>query len=198
MKRLAVLALLGTGCLLVGVVPGVTQKKSAKPIIETFEATNAISCGVLRFEIEEFSTDQDIQELAQAYAKGGEDAVESALGKMEMGHFWVRNEAYPIRVVRSASEGGVRTLIIVAVAADRVVGPFTFIYLQIDQQGKGRGQEFPFATVLFDKEGGIDVKNMGGGSGATPDEIPLVNVHAVSQTRRLHSSRISGPPCYVK
>jgi hypothetical protein len=197
MKRLAVFALLGTGCLLVGVVPGVAKKKPAKPIIETFEAANAISCGVLRFEIEEFSTDQDIHELAQAYAKGGEDAVESALGKMEKGRFWVRNEAYPIRVVRSATPGGVRTLNIVAVAADRVVGPFTFIYLQIDQQGKGRGQEFPFATILFRKDGDIDVMSMSGGSGATP-EIPLVNVHAVSQTKRLHSLRISLPPCYVK
>jgi hypothetical protein len=40
MKRLAVLALLGTGCLLVGVVPGGAQKKPAKPIIETFGFCN--------------------------------------------------------------------------------------------------------------------------------------------------------------
>ena len=81
MKRLAVLALLGTGwCLLVGVVPDLAQKKPAKPIIESFEAT-ANGVGVLRFEIEEFSTDQDIQERAKAYAKGGQDAVEGALGK---------------------------------------------------------------------------------------------------------------------
>jgi hypothetical protein len=40
MKRLAVLAVLGTGSLLVGVVPGVAQKKPAKPIIETFGFCN--------------------------------------------------------------------------------------------------------------------------------------------------------------
>ncbi len=190
MKRLAVLALLGAGCLLVGVVPGVAEKKPPKPIIETFEAT--VSGVVQRFEIEEFSTDQDIQELAQAYAKGGEDAVESALGKIEKGRSWVRAEAYPIRVVRSASEGGVRTLNIVAVAEDRLWSlngqmfiahrgyPFTFIRLQIDQQGKVTGQEIRFAAILFDKKGSINIKPMVVGSVANT-AIPLANIHAVSQ-----------------
>lgn len=191
MKRLALLALLGTGCLLVGVVPGVA-KKPAKPTIETFEAT-ASGVGVLRFEIEEFSTDQDIQELAQKYARGGEDAVESALGKIEKGRSLVRNETYPIRVVLSASRDGVRTLNIVAVAADRIVGdlggqvsighrgyPFSFVLLKIDQQGKGSGQEVPFAAIQFNKEGGLRVKPMEVGSGANA-AIPLANVHAVSQ-----------------
>ena len=85
MKRLAVFVLLGTGCLLVGVVPGLAKKSAAKRIIEAFEAT--VPGGeVLRFEIEEFSTDQDIQELAKTCAKGGKDAVDSALGKVEKGH----------------------------------------------------------------------------------------------------------------
>jgi hypothetical protein len=192
MKRLVVLAILAAGCLLVGVVPGVAKKKPAKPIIETFEAT-ASGVGVLRFEIEEFSTDQDIQELAQVYAKRGKDAVESALDKIEKGSFWVANGAYPIRVVRSASEGGVRTLNIVAVAADRIAGdrggqtfighrgyPFTFVQLKIDQQGKGRGQEVPFAMIVFTEKGAIDVKPMVIGSGGNA-AMPLVNVHAVSQ-----------------
>ena len=192
MKRLAVLALLGTVCLLVGVLPGGAKKKPPRPIIETYEAT-ASGIGLLRFEIEEFSTDQDIQELAQKYAKGGEDALESALGKIEKGRSFVLNGTYPIRVVLSASRGGVRTLNIVAVAADRIVGdlggevsighrgyPFTFVLLKIDRQGKGTGQEVPFAAIQFNKEGGMNVKPMVVGSGADV-AIPLVNVHAVSQ-----------------
>jgi hypothetical protein len=192
MKRLVVLALLGAGYLLVGVVPAVAKKKPAKPIIETFEAT-ASGVGVVRFEIEEFSTDQDIQELTQAYATGGKDAVESALDKIEKGTLWAANGAYPIRLVRSASEGGVRTLNIVAVAADHIWGdrggqtfighrgyPFTFVQLKIDQQGKGRGQEVPFAMIVFTEKGAIDVKPMVVGSGANA-AMPLVNVHAVSQ-----------------
>ncbi len=191
-KRLAMFLLLGAGCFLVGVAPGVAKRKSAKPIIETFEAT-VTGSGILRFEIEEFSTDQDIQELSQAYAKGGEEAVESALGKIEKGYSWVRNQAYPITVARSASAGGVRTLNIVAVAADRIRGdtggevsighrgyPFTFFQLQIDQQGKGKGQEIPFAKITFDNKGRINVDPMTVGSGANA-AIPLADVHAVSR-----------------
>jgi len=59
MKQLAMLVLLVTGLLLGGIVPGLA-KKSAKPIIETFEAT-VPGAGVMRVEIEEFSTDQDMQ-----------------------------------------------------------------------------------------------------------------------------------------
>jgi hypothetical protein len=190
MTRLAVLLLLGTGCLLVGVVPGVAKKKPSKPIIETFEAT-APGGEVLRFEIEEFSTDQDVQELAKVYAKGGKDVVESALGKIEKGRFLVRQESYPIRLVQSASQGGTRTVFIIADAADRVVGdlggqvfighrgyPFTFVQLRMDQQGKGIGQQVPFAAITFNKQGVIDIKSMPVGSGAG---IRLANVHAVSQ-----------------
>jgi hypothetical protein len=76
-----VLALLGMGYLLVGDAPG-----AKRPAIETFAAVaGASGAGTLRFEIEEFLTDQDIQELAQVYAKGGEDAVDSGLGKIEKG-----------------------------------------------------------------------------------------------------------------
>jgi hypothetical protein len=77
-----VLALLGMGYLLVGDAPGAAKR----PAIETFAAVaGASGAGTLRFEIEEFLTDQDIQELAQVYAKGGEDAVDSGLGKIEKG-----------------------------------------------------------------------------------------------------------------
>jgi hypothetical protein len=191
MKQLAALALLGTGCL-IGVLPSLATKRPAKRVIEVFEAT-ASGIGILRFEIEEFSTDQDIQELAQAYGKGGEDAVESASGKIEKGHWLMRNQAYPITVVRSTTEGGIRTINIVAVAADRVVGdlggqtfighrgyPFAFFHLRIDQEGKGNGQEVPFAAVVFNKQGAIDVSPMAVGSGANV-AIPLANVHAVNR-----------------
>jgi hypothetical protein len=192
MTRLAVLLLLGTGYLLVGVVPGVAKKKPSKPIIETFEATTVPAGEVLRFEIEEFSTDQDVQELAKAYSKGGKDAVVSALGKIEKGRSLVRLEAYPIRLVQSASQGGTRTVFIIADATDRVAGdlggqvvfighhgyPFTFVQLRMDQQGKGIGQQVPFAAITFNKQGVIDIKSVPVRSGAA---IRLANVHAVSQ-----------------
>jgi hypothetical protein len=191
MRRLAVSLLLGAGCLLVGVAPGVTKKKPSKPIIETFEAT-APGGEVLRFEIEEFSTDQDVQQLAKVYAKGGKDAVEGALGKSEKGRFLLRQESYPIKLVHSASQGGTRTVFITADAADRVVSdfggqgiighrgyPFTFVQLRMDQQSKGTGQLVPFAAIAFNKQGVIEIKSMPFGSGGAG--IQLANVHAVGQ-----------------
>ena len=188
MKRLAVIVLLATG-LLVGVMPGLAKKK-AKPIIEAFEAT--VPGGqVLRFEIEEFSTNQAIQELAKAYAKGGKDAVESALGKVKNGHYSIRQDSYPIRLVQSVSQqDGTRTINITAAAADRIVGdfggqvsighrgyPFAFAQLQIDQQGRGVGQLVPFAAITFNKQGVIEINSMPVGS----EVIRLVNVHTVTQ-----------------
>jgi len=191
LKRLAVLILLGISCLLLGAMPLVGKKKTDKPVIETFEAV-AAGNQVMTFEIQDFSTEEEIQGLAQEYAKGGADAVEGALGKVEKGRFWVHNSAHPIRIVRSSSDGGIRTLNIVAVAADRIVTglgehisighrgyPFTFVHLRIDQQGNGQGQFVPFAAIAFSKQGKIDVKTATLGSGAN-DTIPITHVHAVS------------------
>jgi len=185
--------LLATECLIVGVEPGLAKKKVAKPIIEVFEATVA-GGEVLRFEIEEFSTDQDVQELAKAYAKGGKDAVESALGKVEKGHCFIRHDSYSIRLVQSVSqEDGTRAIYITADAADRVVGdlggqvfighkgyPFSFTQLRLDQQGKGAGQQVPFAAITFNKQGIIDIKSMQVGTGAS-SIIRLASVHTMSQ-----------------
>ena len=68
MQRFA--ALVVGACLLVGAVPVAAKKKPHKPVIESFEATLP-GHAVLGFEVEEFSSDQDVQELAQAYANLG-------------------------------------------------------------------------------------------------------------------------------
>ena len=197
MKRFATLVV--GMCLLVGVVPGVAKKKPAKPVIETFEAT-LTGLGVLRLEVEEFSTDQDVQELAQAYAKGGKDGVGRSLESNEKGRYryqlWdssPRNpgfQAFPIRFIQSASKGGIRTLYIIADAADSaLVGqpvhmepinhrgyPFTVIELHIDQQGKGIGQQVPFSAIVFNKQGTLDVNPM---FGPVNGMVHFPAVHAV-------------------
>jgi hypothetical protein len=185
------LAMLATGFLLVGIATGLA-KKPAKPIIETFEAT-VPGAGVMRVEIEEFSTDQDMQELARTYDERGKDAVESTLRRTEKGRCWIGDRAKPIRLARSASQGGTRSLFIVADAADRIDGEFgghvsighrgydfTFVQLRIDQQTKGVGLWLPFVEVVFNKQGIIDVKSMPVGSGANAS-TRLTDVHAVGQ-----------------
>ena len=168
------------------------KKKSPKPIIEIFEAS--VPGGeTLRFEIEEFSTDQDIEELAKTYNKGGKDDVERDLRKVEKGRYVIHDTSYAIRLVRSISQNGTRSVFIVADAADRIMGdvggmvfighkgyPFAFTLLRLDQQGKGVGQQMPFAAVTFNKQGVIDVKSMPLGSGAN-SAIRLAGAHVVPQ-----------------
>ena len=84
-------------------------------------------------------------------------------------------------------------MFIVADAADRImrdVGgmvlighkgyPFSFTLLRLDQQGKGVGEELPFAAVTFNKQGIIDIKSMPVGSGAN-SAIRLQGAHVVAQ-----------------
>jgi hypothetical protein len=191
MKRLPILSMLCVGCLLPCAIPGSGRRKPEKPVVETFEATVTPPLGtVLSISIEEFSTEEEIQDLAQAFAKGGEDGIESALGKVKKGYIRRESgEALPIRVIRSRSAGGVRTLNIVSVAADRIVNesggqtfighrgyPYTFVQLQIDERGMGKGTMVPFAKLTFNRQGGIEVKPMEVGSGSSA-LFRLINVH---------------------
>jgi tetratricopeptide (TPR) repeat protein len=180
------------GRLLAADQPYPATTKSRKPIIETFEARMP-GGERLRFEIEEFSTDQDVQELAKTYAKGGKDDVERDLRKLEKGRYLIHDESYAIRLVRSTSQNGTRSVFIIADAADRVTGdvggmvfishrsyPFAFTQLRLDLQGRGLGHQVPFAAVTFNKQGIMDIKSMLVGSGAN-SAIRLVDAHSVTQ-----------------
>lgn len=200
MKRFAALAL---GVCLVAVVPGAAKKKPAKPIIETFEATLP-GHGVLRFEVEEYSTDQDVQELAQAYVKGGIATLESTLNKSEKGRYRYElfqinfgniRQVYPIRLIRSTSEGGFRMLYIIADAADWVYAgaparpqeighygyPYTVVQVRIDPNGKGVGEQVPLAAIFFNKQGTIAINPMPIRLDSGDRVVHLINMHAVSR-----------------
>lgn len=202
MKRLA--ALVVGLSLLISVLPGVAKKKPRKPVIESFEATLP-GHAVLGLEVEEFSTDQDVQELAEAYAKGGKEAVEHSLERSEKGRYRYQlfqmtsnpNTAHPIRFIQSATHGGIRSVFIIADADDStfVVDPyragpaymarishhgypFSVIELRIDEQGKGTGRQVPFVAIVFNKQGVIDVDPM---FGPVNGMVHLANVHTVPQ-----------------
>lgn len=200
MKRCAALVLFGM-CLLIGVVPGVAKKKPAKPIIETFEAKLSGSLGpkgTLIFQVQEFSTEPDVRQLAQTYANDGKDALQKFLNHIEKGHYTYQPfmtsaynvGTYPIRLIRSWPDGEFRELYIVADAADwdfavtccapyERVGhggyPFTVVHLRIDSHGNGTGQQIPFAVIEFNKEGRIEVNSMGAAM------VQLTDVHAATR-----------------
>jgi len=81
---------------------------------------------------------------------------------------------------------------IITDAADRLTGndggmvfighrgyPFAFTLLRLDQQGKGLGQQIPFAADTINKQGSIDIKSMPVGSGAN-SAIRLEDARAVA------------------
>jgi hypothetical protein len=89
------------------------------------------------------------------------------------------------------SESGVRRLGIVGAASDRVraeyggqviIGhrgyPFTFIEIQVDEQGNGKGTMIPFTKLVFNKQGMMNVESMGVVTGSA-GKANLVNVHSV-------------------
>ena len=192
MKRLLIPTILCVTYLVFGVGATSAKKKPEKPIQEQFEATISpmISPRSMTIAIEEFSTNDEMQAIAQAFAKGGEDAVESSMRKIKKGYYQIeRGEVMPIELIQLKSAAGVRSLGIVGEASDRFQGtspdkvfighrgyPYTFIEIEVDQQGNGKGLMIPFAKLVFNKQGQMVVEPMEVGTGIHAS-FQLINVH---------------------
>jgi hypothetical protein len=174
MKRQITSAMLGVACL-VGGVSTVPAKK--KPVVERIEAriypppVNLPNGGVT-VVIYEYSTDQELQDLAQAFAKRGKDGLGSALGKMKKGYMEVPGAGeLPVELAESKSEGAIRRLTIVAergqaVSATRSMQidnlgqeyPFTCVQLEFDAEGNGKGEIVLYAKLGFNSAGQMTIE----------------------------------------
>jgi hypothetical protein len=164
------------------------KKKEGKPVQERFEATVSAQGRSIRISIREYSSDEEMQNFAQSFNTGGEGALRKALGKSKKGFFRLGDgPAMPLMIVQSQSAGSVRKLNMLGLAPTVFSGQFggsvsighrgydyTFIQLEVDEQGKGRGALVPYANIVFDPQGRIMIKPMG-----AVDKRPaqLVNVH---------------------
>lgn len=188
MRRTLISTVLCTACLLLGVSVTFAKKKAEKPVQERFEATMSpafSSDNSVTVAIEEFSTDEEVQDLAQAFARGGADSLEKALGKIKKGYFGMAGgQTMPLLIVQSSAEGGVRRLNILGQAPTLFGGagdvqvsighrgyPYTCIQLEVDEKGKGTGLLVPYANVVFNQQGRIVIKPMSRAA------TRLVNVH---------------------
>ena len=136
-------------------------------------------------------------------AKVRAGTARSALAKVKKGFFQVeKGDIMPVKVVEVKPFNGGRRINIVGVASDRFQGTanmrdasanrpgveqvfighrgydYTFMQLDIDQQGNGKGTMVFFANVVFNKEGGLVVKPMSAMNGST-QVAQLVNAHEV-------------------
>ncbi len=174
-----------------GLLPGAgstfAKKKAEKPVQERFEATIAPPISddnSLQVAIEEFSTDEEVQNLAQAFARGGEDALWKVLHGTKKGYFTMGSgQTMPISTIESISAGGTRKLNIIGEAPSIFRGvngsvsighngyPYTWIGFVVDEQGNSKGSLIPYANIRFNKEGRMEIISMKSAN------IQLVNVH---------------------
>lgn len=164
------------------------KKSEEKPVQERFEATVSPQAGNLRISIQEYSNDEEMQDFAQAFMSGGEGALRKALGKSKKGSFVLgEGMTMPLMIVQSQTAGSGRKLFLLGLAPTVFAGQFggsvsighrgydyTFIQLEVDEQGKGKGALVPYANVVFNPEGRIVIKPMGA---VDKRPLPLLNVH---------------------
>jgi len=170
------------------------KKKPEAPVMETF-AANFAGPGApsLTVAIQEFSTDDEVQELAQSYARGGEDSLRNAMGKNKKGYFKMASgETMRLRIIQDQPSGAGRRLLLVgeaprafspeATAQANGPGPrvveighrgydYSDIQLQVDGQGNGKGVLIPYCSVVFNKQGKLAITPM------YRQSNQLVNVH---------------------
>jgi len=175
MKRQTTSLILVAACLFGGAR---TASAKEKPILERIEARVApisISVGStsdVRIVIYEYSTDEELQHLAQAFARRGNDGLESALGKMKKGYMQIRGEAHDLAVelAESKPQGTIRRWTIVAEGYQapsptlrmrtdcvRRDYPFTSVQLEFDELGNGKGEIVAYVKLGFDAAGQMTI-----------------------------------------
>ncbi|HYG63348.1 MAG TPA: hypothetical protein VEL74_12260 [Thermoanaerobaculia bacterium] len=122
--------------------------------------------------IEQFSSPQEVQQLANLLAEKGPSAVQDATWRLEKG--WIRvggSLGYPLAVItrRPTSEGQRITILL-----DRPVTyreqwqnlrsadyPFGYIELNLDRNGRGDGQFIPAGQIRLSSTGALEVVQYG-------------------------------------
>jgi hypothetical protein len=127
----------------------------------------------LKIAIEEYSTKEEMENLASAYAGGGDKALKKAIQNVKKGYFnYGGSNTEPLYIVETASKGSTRSLFLVGLAplffarynaatsAEDRPFPYSYIELDVDEHGKGHGTMFPRANLALDEKGNLKIKPM--------------------------------------
>jgi hypothetical protein len=192
--------------LLLGFSTGDAKKKPEEPVRESFVANIEGFPGSpsLTVAIQDFSTDDEMRELAQSFARGGVDALRNAMGNSRKGYFKLgSSETTRLRIIQAQPVGVGRRLLLVGEApraffpggtaqdagpAPRLVevghGGYNYsaIQLEVDAQGNGKGIMYSSCKVGFNKQGQLAITPMEASSPLTVVQAAhqpyqLVNVH---------------------
>ncbi len=131
--------------------------------------------GPTRFalQLDEFSTDEEVQKLATTLTEEGSRALQREMHALDLG--WLRIDgsvAVPVAVARSIDVEGGR---IVRVLIDRPISffevwnrpriadyPMTILEIQVDEEGRGQGTLIAAAQLEINEEGSLEVESLGG------------------------------------
>jgi hypothetical protein len=198
MRRQIISMAMLVALVLLGSFTADAKKKPEEPVRESFVATLLSASGNalnLTIAIQEFSTDDEVQQLVQSYARGGEDSLRSAMGKSKKGYFTLSSQTVRLLMIQAQPVGTGRRLQLVGEAPDTIfsgetpgafssagTGPRTMmaghrdydyivIQLEVDEKGNGKGLLFPYCKVVFNKQGEIVITPM------HPEPNQLVSVH---------------------
>ena len=155
------------------------DKKKDKKKAESYSATAMGVAGSvggrslgLRIQIKEYSTDEEIRELAEILIEGGTDALRRKMEKIDKGSigpdFRVGTDIAAVRA--RPMENGTRIIIVTARPMPffelRNSGrstdyPFGWVDIQLDEKGRGQGAVIVAAKLKFNKEGVLEVESYG-------------------------------------
>jgi len=184
MKRLLFPLMICLACFALGMPEGSAKQKSKKPTPTLYRATlfspTLSSTWALEIVVDEVSTDEGIKELAQAYASGGERALNKAMNKLHRGYCDLGPNKMEVKLVQSKRDGVNRRIGILATFpvlspilqtfADLPEYPYVYIQLQLDEQGVGKGSLTPKARIAFNPQGQVTLETRA----SEPFELRLV------------------------
>jgi hypothetical protein len=151
----------------------------SKGMAETRQATYVYLYETVNVAIQEYTSSQEVRDLAKTFQNGGDDALQKALSKRKNGHFQIgQGPSMSVLYATSSSQGKSRILSIIGKAppwfskpsialtteesgttrVTAVAHAYTFIELRIDENGNGNGQVVLFAFLVFDQQGQAIVK----------------------------------------
>jgi hypothetical protein len=152
-------------------LPVLAEDRFSAVVVESAADTGRSATAPVLIHVEEWSTDQQVQNLAGILKQKGPDGLREALWNLEAG--WIRvggGLGYPIAVARSKKTDKGRHIVLMT---DRPIQffevwnsarsldyPFTYIELDLGPDGKGEGKFIPAAKVRISGST-LDVESFG-------------------------------------
>lgn len=157
------------------VIPLSAQDKKGESISAVAVGTGGILGGrtiPITFQIDEYTSNETLKQLAEILAEGGVGALRRELEKLKVGRAapsgHVGND---IAVARSReTETGRRIILVTARnmsffelrrGGRSLEYPFSWIQIDLDEQGKGKGSIIAAARIEFDEAGVLKVESLG-------------------------------------